>query len=79
MASFFGLDMNRSALHAFVAEYYCYENPEALSWPTENLNVQAAFHQRISHSVVDEVHGPFLEAYRLIAQIPGMPDLGEPV
>lgn len=38
MASFFDLGLNRTALRAFVADYYCHEDPDALSWPTENLD-----------------------------------------
>ncbi|OKP15205.1 hypothetical protein PENSUB_1419 [Penicillium subrubescens] len=77
MSSFFGFDLDRTALRAFVAEYYCHDDPDALSRPTENLDAQVV-PQNGLQSMVD-VHGPFMDAYRLIARIPGMPEVRESV
>jgi hypothetical protein len=80
MQSSFGLDLDRRTVRIFVDEYYRHGNLDALSWPMGHLHALKFYRDATvsKASVADEVRGPFMEAYRLIARMPGMPELQEP-
>ncbi|KAI1177176.1 hypothetical protein F4777DRAFT_217909 [Nemania sp. FL0916] len=76
------IDTNRDTLQRFVADFYRHGgvNTASLSWPVVNCHKTQfdVCDDAFEPSIPQEIRGPFMDAYRLLARMPLMPEMTDP-